>query len=71
MSQHSENFSVVLFVKENKVEAVPSSWLQGTTRVFWPPFKDTAKVSRAIVKSISPEIGWQIYDIKLIKTCGK
>lgn len=65
-------FVVVYFTGENSVEVAPRGWLRGS-QCYWPPkgmFKGQALV-RAVERGIAPQVEWNLYDAKVLKTTGK
>jgi len=63
-------FTVVIFLTDNKVEAVPTLWIKSDSECFWPPYTDLSKISRAIAKKKSPGPDWEIYSIRKLRTYG-
>lgn len=69
MSDHS--WTVVRFIDEDTVEAVPSSWIL-QNRCYWPPFKNE-KIMAIIRKNEQPNTCWPSYEISIFRnsTFGK
>lgn len=66
-------WNVVIFTKEDKVEAVPNNWcITTSSECFWPPhsFK-TDKIFKLIESKAEPDTNWKVYPMKLLGTYGK
>ncbi|XP_067208045.1 uncharacterized protein [Linepithema humile] len=65
-----KKWTIVLFLRENDVEAVPVNWLNGDV-CYWPPY-NTHKVGKAISSCEDPDIStWTLHEIrKLGKGCN-
>lgn len=59
------NWRVVHFIKENTVEAVPASWVNGGNGCFWPPYSGL-KLRGLIKNCTSPAHDWDLYQYRLI-----
>ena len=63
-------YSVVVFINENTVEAVPSSWIISTNDqkrlCFWPDFK-AKQLTNAIVELIKPDLSWKAHPCRVLK----
>lgn len=62
------NWTVVKFMKDQSVEAVPTNWITGS-ECYWPD----EKVERAIKSCQTPGKQWKLYRISKFKgaTYGK
>ncbi|XP_064467933.1 uncharacterized protein LOC135378777 [Ornithodoros turicata] len=59
-SPEAHPFFIVKFPdEENMVAVVPSNWMAGDDRCYWPPSKDEKKASLYIRKRKTPTYGWQ------------
>ncbi|XP_076295808.1 uncharacterized protein LOC143216543 [Lasioglossum baleicum] len=56
-------WTVVQFVKDGTVEAVPSNWLEGH-KCYWPPLKKS-KLLNAIKNTETPRTTWDHFSVKL------
>ncbi|KAJ8914057.1 hypothetical protein NQ315_017578 [Exocentrus adspersus] len=66
IEMETPTWTVVKFVKENSVEAVPTSWLLGNNKCYWPPYtKD--KVLCAIRKHMVPNTCWPLHNIETFR----
>ncbi|CAL1678386.1 unnamed protein product [Lasius platythorax] len=54
-------WTIVRFIDEDTVEAVPSTWIINK-KCYWPPFQ-TEKIVAAIKKHAEPNTCWPSYDI--------
>nr|XP_023013060.1 uncharacterized protein LOC111503073 isoform X3 [Leptinotarsa decemlineata] len=55
-------WTIVEFIEENSVEAVPTTWLLGSHKCYWPPFPKEKLVS-SIRKNEGPNTCWPLHDI--------
>ncbi|XP_074037965.1 uncharacterized protein [Leptinotarsa decemlineata] len=55
-------WTIVKFIEENSVEAVPTTWLLGSHKCYWPPFPKEKLVS-SIRKNEGPNTCWPLHDI--------
>lgn len=64
---------VIIFIKENSVEAVPASWfVDQTNECFWPPESYKAdKILKLIISKADPEPDWKVFQAKLVGTYGE
>lgn len=69
----SEKFAVVLFKEEDveEVGLIPTCWMVDENFCYWPPFKSTAKVTRAIQRMWTPEASSSVYAIRVLAKCCK
>ncbi|XP_039306792.1 uncharacterized protein LOC113004968 [Solenopsis invicta] len=58
-------WTVVHFIDENAVEAVPSTWIINN-KCYWPPFPKE-KIVAAIKKHAKPNTCWPSHDIKTFR----
>ncbi|XP_011687471.1 PREDICTED: uncharacterized protein LOC105449785 [Wasmannia auropunctata] len=56
-----KSWTVVQFIGEDTVEAVPSTWIINN-KCYWPPFQ-MEKIVAAIKKHAEPNTCWPSYDI--------
>lgn len=74
MSQEiaSDSYAVVAFDEANEVSVIPNSWLlENDTQCYWPPFKGTLKLSRAIQNMWEPQENWDKHPARVLTKCGK
>ena len=65
-------YAVVAFDEDSEVSAVPSIWLSdGETKCYWPPYRDSQKLSKAIKARNSPQDNWSKYTARVLSKCGK
>ena len=68
----TKNFSVVVFEDTDQVDVVPLGWLSvNKTECRWPPYKDSAKVRKAIKNALPPQDNWTTHPVRLLKSYGK
>ncbi|CAL1681096.1 unnamed protein product [Lasius platythorax] len=60
-----QSWTVVRFIDEDTVEAVPSSWIV-QNRCYWPPFKNE-KIMAIIRKNEEPNTCWPSYEISIFR----
>lgn len=60
-----KTWSVVKFIGENTVEAVPTNWLIGQM-CYWPPYTKE-KLILAIRRHEPPNTCWPLHNIELFK----
>ncbi|KAB0791676.1 hypothetical protein PPYR_00679 [Photinus pyralis] len=61
-----ETWSVVKFVQENSVEAVPSNWLQPGGKCYFPTYSNI-RLQQALQRREEPRKEWPLYDIFLFR----
>ena len=72
MSQEIANYAVVAFDEANEVSVIPSSWLCENDKIcYWPTFKSTSKLSRAIQDMWDPQEYWDKHPARVLTKCGK
>lgn len=64
-------YSVVIFIDDDSVATVPSSWLLNKNECKWPNYRDGAKLSRAVAKCIKPDPTWQCFKIRMLHSYSK
>lgn len=66
-------YSVVLFPKTNEVDVISTSWLLKSTppTCYWPPYKDSVKISKAAYFHEIPQSNWKRYVIRQLNAYGK
>lgn len=68
----SKSWSIVEFLEDGAVIAVPSTWIKGNL-CYWPPPLSRIQLVNAL-KQLEPlSTSWQTYDVKVFKnaTFGK
>jgi hypothetical protein len=64
-------FSIVSFVEEGNVAAVPNNWLEGSG-CRWPNFPTwSKKFKNAVRGKDSPKTDWALYPVKILRSFGK
>lgn len=58
-------WTIVQFLTDNTVEAVPSGWIEHN-KCYWPPFK-YEQIITAIRKNMERNTCWPCYDIKTFR----
>lgn len=67
-----KKFCVTLFEDSNEVAVTPKTWLcSNNTHCYWPPYRDSVKISRAVSKESSPSPDWEKYKIEVLKSYGE
>lgn len=65
-------YAVVVFDEDNDVSTVPSSWLtDGENKCYWPPIRNSQKLSKAIKSRCAPQDNWPTYKARVLSKCGK
>lgn len=65
-------YSVVVFIDDNTIEAVPTSWIKNGTMCSWPITKKDSVLRKLIErKSLPNDVEFNQYKIKVLKTTGK
>ncbi|KAG5880238.1 hypothetical protein JTB14_013720 [Gonioctena quinquepunctata] len=59
-------WSIVKFLDEDAVEAVPTSWLLGSNKCYWPPFPKE-KLVNCIRKQERPKTCWPLHNVMLFR----
>lgn len=67
MDSDSKTWTVVHFIEENMVEAVPSTWIIGNNKCLWPPHQWTSEKIRHCIKSCTFDTCWESYNVKIFK----
>lgn len=62
-----KTWTVVHFVKDDSVEAVPSTWLIGEEKCLWPPVTWTSDKIMNAIKNCTVNTHWQDYAIKTFR----
>lgn len=70
-SMNRKKFSVVHFKSDDKVEAVPSSWINEENQCYWP--KTSLPNLKKVLQdsAFKPGVDWVKYDVEVIKSYGK
>lgn len=69
-------YAVVYFFEQNSYSEIPSNWLlntdesTGVTECKWPP-SFVKNLTFQFKNRITPSDDWPIYQVKLIRYCGK
>ncbi|CAG9763556.1 unnamed protein product [Ceutorhynchus assimilis] len=61
---NEKTWTVVHFIKDDSVEAVPSAWLINDEKCLWPPATWTTEKIINAIKNCIIDTHWQDYDIK-------
>lgn len=65
-------YSVVVFIDDNTIEAVPTSWIKNGTMCSWTITKKDSVLRKLIErKSLPNDVEFNQYKIKVLKTTGK
>ena len=65
-------FVVVVFDDHNEVDVVASNWVINKTHTYWPPFKSSQQINKAVRERINPDAEvWKIYEMRVLCACGK
>lgn len=66
-----QSWTIVRFIDEDTVEAVPTSWIE-QNRCYWPPLKNE-KIMAIIRRNERPNTCWPSYEISIFRnsTFGK
>lgn len=62
----SSSWTVVKFIEENSVEAVPTSWIKDNKHCLWPSLQYN-KVIQAIRNNQEPDVDWPLYEITIFR----
>ncbi|XP_076279875.1 uncharacterized protein LOC143208866 [Lasioglossum baleicum] len=65
MEMPTNTWTVVQFLADGTVEAVPNSWLEGD-KCYWPPVHKS-KLSNAIQQCELPQPSWEYFSVKIFK----
>lgn len=70
----SGGYAVVVF-EEEEVGVVPHKWLVDNaasfTKCFWPPYKDSSRLTKAIRTMSDPQDTWAKYSVRVLAKCGE
>ena len=63
----------VIIEDEDGKRVIPSLWLSANkNEMKWPPYKDSDKISKAVIRVTKPEENWATYPVlKIFKYYGK
>ena len=65
-------YPVVAFEEENAVDLVPANWLKAKDKTYWPPFKSTVAITKAVQSRQAPDTNtWKVCKIHVIRACRK
>lgn len=74
VSEETKKFAVVEFLKENTVEAVPSSWViedkRGKQLCYWPDNMSGVEIKNYVKVCHIPDGGWPRYTVKILTRCN-
>lgn len=75
MNEEDENFYIVEFAIDKKIEIVPADWIKrcdGLNYCLWPPYEDPKHLLHAVVERDIPDDNWKEYEIsREFAHCGK
>lgn len=66
------SFAIVEFLNGSikEVEVVAKSWMKNDGKCFWPPFKSSSAIRKAVTSLQAPTSDWQIYPARILYTTG-
>ena len=62
------SFLVVDFTDRDEVSAVPHSWIIGDDECFWPPYKTSMRLEKAIKNQKIPGLHWEKFQCRILKS---
>lgn len=62
-----KTWTVVHFVKDDTVEAVPSAWLIDNEKCLWPPATWTTEKIINAIRKCHTDTHWQDFDVKTFR----
>ncbi|XP_065646287.1 uncharacterized protein LOC136076769 isoform X1 [Hydra vulgaris] len=64
------SFVIVEFLngKIKEVEVIAKSWMKNDGKCFWPPFKSSAVIRKAVTTLQAPTSDWKIYPARILYT---
>ncbi|XP_064464985.1 uncharacterized protein LOC135376412 [Ornithodoros turicata] len=60
-------YSVVHFTDMDDVAVVPTDWISDGMSV-WPPYKSTARITRAVRETENPGLDWERYSCRVLSS---
>lgn len=63
----AHTWTVVKFIEENSVEAIPTTWLLGRDHCYWPPFIQE-RIQNVIKRHEEPNTCWPLHKIEVFKS---
>ena len=66
------SFAIVEFTNGNikEVEVIAKGWMKNDGKCFWPPFKSSSAIRKAVTSLQAPTSDWQIYPARVLYTTG-
>ncbi|XP_061896371.1 uncharacterized protein LOC133645553 [Entelurus aequoreus] len=61
-------FHLIQFIMNGDIAVVPSGWYNDGM-VFWPSYKNTDRIKRAVLNEEQHEPNWPRYDVRVVRTC--
>ncbi|KAK4886455.1 hypothetical protein RN001_002726 [Aquatica leii] len=66
-----KTWTVVRFLSENSVEAVPTYWIKfSEKKCYWSPYKSPQKLTKAISNQEAPSDNWDTYSVEFFQGSG-
>ena len=62
-------YYLIKFQASKDIAVVPVDW-QDDGVVYWPRYKNTERVKRAVANCEEHEPNWLQYDVKVVRTCS-
>ncbi len=63
-------FSVVIFTEEDGVAIICTSWRLSDTQCYWPPFRSSVRLEKAVLGNQKPEADWSVHAIRVLSNTG-
>lgn len=76
-------YAVVSFDDTEETDYLPLTWItdralevsslvvnRSTVKVYWPPWRNAARLTKAKRDCIEPEIGWPAYTCRVLSAAG-
>lgn len=65
-------YVVVVFDEHNEVDVVSSNWLINKTKTYWPPFKSSQAINKAVRERVTPDPEqWKVFEMRVLCACCK
>ncbi|XP_061922947.1 uncharacterized protein LOC133662805 isoform X1 [Entelurus aequoreus] len=61
-------FHLITFIMNRDIAVVPSGWYDDRM-VFWPSYKNTDRIERAVLNEEQHEPNWPRFDVSVVRTC--
>ncbi|XP_061902085.1 uncharacterized protein LOC133649510 isoform X1 [Entelurus aequoreus] len=61
-------FHLIKFIMNRDIAVVPSGWYDDRM-VFWPSYKNTDRIERAVLNEEQHEPNWPRFDVSVVRTC--